>query len=93
MIPMKIHRFLLAFSCAFLLLASYAFAGDKDPCKDKDTSKDQAACTCPKDKDGKVCGTDKDCCCTGAKACKDGQKNQKQDVKKDDAKTDDAKKP
>jgi hypothetical protein len=87
---MKIHRFLLAFSCASLLLASAAFAGDKDQCKD--TSKDQPACTCPKDKDGKVCGKDKDCCCTGAKACKDDQKCPATDAKKDDAKKDDAKK-
>ena len=78
---MKTLRFLLALSGASLLLAGYAFAADKDDAKDK--PKDSAACTCEKDKDGKVCGTDKDCCCTGAKASKD---DQKKDEKKDDAK-------
>ncbi len=28
---------------------------------------DKAACECPKDKDGKVCGTDKPCCCKDKK--------------------------
>ena len=78
---MKTLRFILALSGASLLLAGYAFAGDKDDTKDK--PKDQAACTCGKDKDGKACGVDKDCCCTGAKACKD---DQKKDEKKDDTK-------
>lgn len=87
---MKTLRFLLALSCASVLLAGYAFAGDKDQCKGQDNANDKPACTCGKDKDGKVCGVDKDCCCTGAKACKDNQKqddnNQKQDEKKDDTK-------
>ena len=30
----------------------------------------ESACECPKDKDGKACGVDKDCCCTGKKAQK-----------------------
>jgi hypothetical protein len=80
---MKTLRFLLALSGASLLLAGYAFAGDKDNAQDKDKPKDQAACTCGKDKDGKACGTDKDCCCTGAKASKD---DQKKDETKDDTK-------
>jgi hypothetical protein len=81
---MKTLRFLLALSGASLLLAGYAFAEDKDDAKDK--PKDQAACTCGKDKDGKACGTDKDCCCTGAKASKDA-------VKKDEPKQEEPKKP
>lgn len=88
---MKIPRFVLAFAFATVLLAGHALAGDQDTSKDqcKDKAKDQAACTCGKDKDGKTCGTDKDCCCTGAKATKDCQRK---DEPKPEAKTDDAKK-
>jgi hypothetical protein len=59
----------------------------KDKCSDKAAPKAKAACDCPKDKDGKVCGTDKDCCCTGAKACKPDQKCEKPAAKPGDAKT------
>jgi hypothetical protein len=87
---MKTLRFLIALSGASLLLAGYAFAGDKDDANAKDKPKDQAACTCGKDpctcckdKDAKACGTDKDTCC-GAKSTKD---DQKKDETKDDTKT------
>ncbi len=33
-----------------------------------DKKADEKTCDCAKDKDGKVCGKDKDCCCTGDKA-------------------------
>jgi hypothetical protein len=73
---MKTLRFVLALAGASLVAGSL-YAADSAEAKDK--PKDQAACTCGKDKDGKACGVDKDCCCTGAKAtgC---------DQKKDDCK-------
>ena len=81
---MKTLRFLLALSGASLLLSSYAFAADKDQSKDQDKPK-AAACDCGKDKYGKACGTDKDCCCTGAKATKtDAKTHSKQDQPKQD---------
>jgi hypothetical protein len=80
---MKTLRFLLALTGASLLLSGYAFAADKDQPKDQD--KPKAACDCGKDKDGKVCGVDKDCCCTGAKATKtDTKADTKQDQPKPD---------
>ncbi len=81
---MKTLRFLLALSWASLLLSSYAFAEDKDQAKNQD--KPKTSCDCGKDKDGKACGVDKDCCCTGAKATK-------ADTKQDQPKPEDAKKP
>jgi hypothetical protein len=87
---MKSLKFSLA--CAFVssLLAGIAWAADDAQAKDQDKPKDQAACTCAKDKDGKACGLEKDCCCTGAKAtCKDTAKTdtqKQQDQPKDDAK-------
>ena len=81
---MKTLRFLLALSGASLLLSGYAFAGDKD--ESKDQAKAKAACDCGKDKDGKACGVDKDCCCTGAKATK-------ADTKQDQPKQEEEKKP
>ncbi len=35
---------------------------------------DKAACGCTTGADAKVCGTDKDCCCTGEKADKKAEK-------------------
>jgi hypothetical protein len=60
---MKYLRFSTALFIASAGLAAYAAAGDKT----KD-SKTAAACECAKDKEGKACGVDKDCCCTGKKA-------------------------
>lgn len=82
---MKTLRFLLALSGASLLLSGSVFAADKDTSKDQDKPK-AAACDCGKDKDGKACGVDKDCCCTGAKATK-------ADSKKDEPKQEEPKKP
>jgi hypothetical protein len=90
-IHMKTLRFLLALSGASLLLSGYAFAADKDQSKDQDKPK-AAACDCAKDKDGKACGVDKDCCCTGAKATKTDSSKQDQ-PKQDQPKQDEPKKP
>jgi hypothetical protein len=59
---MKILRFLLALGFVSTLFTGVAFAGDKK------------SCDCEKDKDGKTCGVDKDCCCTGKKAEKKPEK-------------------
>ncbi len=88
-IHMKTLRFLFALSGASLLLSGYAFAADKDQSKDQD--KPKAACDCGKDKDGKACGTDKDCCCTGAKATKTDSKQDQ--PKPDQPKQEEPKKP
>jgi hypothetical protein len=85
---MKILRFVLVLAGASLFASTVAFAADQVAAKDP--PKDQPACSCPKDKDGKVCGVDKACCCSGAKACKDDKK--KDDCKKDDSKKDGCKK-
>jgi len=86
---MKTLRFLLALSGASLLLSGYAFAADKDSSKDQDKPK-ATACDCGTDKDGKACGVDKDCCCTGAKATKT---DAKPDSKQDQPKQEEPKKP
>ncbi len=96
---MKTLRFLFVLSGISLMASVYSFAADPVPAKDK--PKDQTACACPKDKDGKACGVDKACCCTGAAATKADQKKddcqkadcQKADCKKDGCKACDCKKP
>lgn len=65
---MKSLRFLLALALAGLCSATLLRATD-----DKAKSAEKT-CDCPKDKDGKVCGKDKDCCCTGEKCDKDAAK-------------------
>ena len=77
---MKNLRFLLALGAASLLFSGAAFAADQA----KDQGKEKT-CDCGKDKDGKACGVDKDCCCTGAKATK-------ADTKQDQPKQDEPKK-
>ena len=57
---MKSFRLLLALALACLVSAAFAHAAD-------DKAKTEEKCECPADKDGKVCGKDKDCCCTGKK--------------------------
>ncbi len=79
---MKKLRFLVALSWASLLISGSAIAADQA----KDQEKAKTSCDCGKDKDGKACGVDKDCCCTGAKATK-------ADTKQDQPKPEDAKKP
>jgi hypothetical protein len=61
---MKSLRFILALAFASALTLPAVRAAD-DKSKAKPTEK---SCDCAKDKDGKVCGQDKDCCCTGEKA-------------------------
>jgi len=77
---MKTIRLISALAFASVLLVSVMRAEDA-PSKDKPA---KAECGCPTGKDGKVCGVDKDCCCTGAKACHmDGKKSDdKTDAKK-----------
>jgi len=60
---MKTLRFLATFALVSAFTAPFALAADA-PKEEKSTPK---GCDCEKDKDGKVCGVDKDCCCTGKK--------------------------
>ncbi len=68
----------LLFAAAFV--GSVAFAGHHEE-KKSDSKPAKAACGCETAKDGKVCGTDKDCCCTGEKA--KGKSDEKKDEKSD----------
>ncbi len=89
---MKTLRLVLAlgFLSAFAIGLARA-ADDKKPAE----AKNPAGCDCGTDKDGKVCGVDKDCCCTGQKATKTAdkkddkgeKKSEKKDEKKDAKKT------
>ena len=65
---MKSLRFLLALALAGFLTSAMVRAAD-----DKAKSAEKT-CDCAKDKDGKVCGKDKDCCCTGKKCELTGEK-------------------
>ncbi len=82
---MKTFRatFALLFCTVFI---SVALGADAKPTAD---DKNPAGCDCGKDKDGKICGVDKDCCCTGQKATKPAKKDdkaEKKDEKKDEKK-------
>lgn len=66
---MKSFRLLLALATAGFFFTSLARAGN-DQAKPAEKT-----CHCPKDKDGKVCGKDKDCCCTGEKCAKEEAKD------------------
>jgi hypothetical protein len=72
---MKSLRLLLALALAGFLAPALVRAEDKAKSGEK-------TCECARDKDGKECGKDKDCCCTGKKCDKD----QKPDEKKEEAK-------
>jgi hypothetical protein len=64
---MKTIRSLLVLAFAASLAGTAAFAEHHEPAPtDKKPAK--AACGCETGTDGKVCGVDKDCCCTGEKA-------------------------
>ena len=67
---MKSLRSLLAPGFAALVAASVASANQQPsaPSKPAETKAEKAACGCATGKDAKVCGVDKDCCCTGEKA-------------------------
>lgn len=66
---MKTLRSLLTWMFAVALAGSVAFAA-QGPAGKRSAPKNEtpAACGCAVDKDAKVCGVDKDCCCTGEKA-------------------------
>ena len=72
-LPMKPIKSLLALSLAsfFALSAALADATTATPAAEAAA---KAACGCAVGADKKVCGTDKDCCCTGAKAKKAADK-------------------
>jgi hypothetical protein len=66
---MNLPRSVLAL--AFIsVLAGTAFAATGDAGKTSDEKAAKAPCGCAVKADGKVCGADKDCCCTGEKATK-----------------------
>ena len=67
---MKTLRFLTAFAIVSVVAAPFSLAADNK--KEEKTS--PSGCDCEKDKDGKVCGVDKDCCCTGKKCEKPDDK-------------------
>jgi hypothetical protein len=79
---MKTLRTLLALAFATALAGSVAFADDHG--KATEAKPEKAACGCVVKKDGKVCGVDSDCCCTGEKAT--GKKAEKKSEKKADEK-------
>jgi hypothetical protein len=62
---MKLVPSLFAFAFASLLAATSAFAETAPAAPAKPA---KAPCGCAVAADGKVCGKDKDCCCTGEKA-------------------------
>ena len=80
--PMKFYRSILSLGFAAALFAT-AFGAENKPVPQ---DKNPEGCDCGKDKDGKVCGVDKDCCCTGQKATKPAKKDDKKDEKKPDLK-------
>jgi len=75
---MKSLRLILALGFSAALCTAVFAAADPKPAEAKSPER----CTCAKDKDGKVCGVDKDCCCTGKKATKPAGKEDKKDDKK-----------
>jgi len=79
---MKTLRLLCTFGFASALFAGALCAADSKADKDKSP----AGCDCAKDKDGKVCGVDKDCCCTDQKATKAEKKDDKKADKAADKK-------
>ena len=89
---MKTLRLILALGLlATFVSTAVRAADDKKPAE----AKNPAGCDCGTDKDGKVCGVDKDCCCTGQKATKSADKkddkgekrSEKKEEKKDAKKT------
>lgn len=68
---MKTLRFLATFTMVSSFAGPFALAADSAKTEEKTPPK---GCDCEKDKDGKVCGVDKDCCCTGKKCGKTEEK-------------------
>jgi hypothetical protein len=79
---MKTPRAIIGLLFSAVLFAT-AFAADSKPTA---ADKSPAGCDCAPDKDGKLCGVDKDCCCTGQKATKPAKKDDKKDEKKPESK-------
>ena len=74
---MKSLKFIITLLFASALTLSVAQAGEATgECKDKA----EKCCECGVDKDGKVCGKDKECCCAAKK--KDGEDKQEGDAPK-----------
>lgn len=62
---MKLIRSILALAFATAIAGSVAFSAADEQ---KAAKPEKAPCGCVVKKDGKVCGVDSDCCCTGEKA-------------------------
>lgn len=63
---MKLIQSIIALAFATALAGSVAFADDHG--KKSEAKPEKAPCGCVVKKDGKVCGVDSDCCCSGEKA-------------------------
>lgn len=74
-------RSLLALTFAALFSSSVALADQTSGEKPADSKPAKADCGCATGKDKKVCGIDKDCCCSGEKA-KGRSEEKKTDEKK-----------
>lgn len=89
---MKSFRALAALLFAAVFAGSVAFAAHHEE-KKSDSKPAKAACGCETGADGKVCGTDKDCCCSGEKAKgKSAEKKAEKAEKKADKKAEKAEK-
>lgn len=75
---MKAIRSLLALAFASLFASTVVLAEHHDEKK----SESKAACGCVTGADGKACGVDKACCCSGEKA-KDASADKKAEKKAD----------
>lgn len=87
---MKTLRSLLVLMFAAVLAGSVAFAAHHEEKKTPDKPADKAAkaaCGCATGEDGKVCGVDKDCCCTGEKATGKTGDKKPEEKKPEDKKT------
>lgn len=83
---MKMIRSLFVLLFAGALAGSIALA-DHHESKKSDAKPAKAACGCAVGKDGKVCGVDKDCCCSGEKAKKGKAEDKKPEADKPAEKT------
>lgn len=83
---MKPLRSLLALTFAALFAGSVALADQDAAGKSTESKPAKADCGCATGKDGKVCGVDKDCCCSGEKA--KGRAEEKKPEEKKPAKCD-----
>jgi hypothetical protein len=63
---MKLIQSIIALAFATALTGSVAFADDHG--KKSEAKPEKAPCGCVVKQDGKVCGVDSDCCCSGEKA-------------------------